>query len=144
MKSSKVYKQKEIALANCANLTTHCGTKQALDLDGGKVDITVGKAGVKLTKLDACSYIATSKCKAPTVDIGAVDSKNVGLQDSIYNIIYLEYSKLSVAEAVTDLTLDVDVYGKIEKSDQLGGTLFDLAWKKSDETTDFIPAEFFV
>jgi hypothetical protein len=79
MKSSKVYKQKEIALANCANLTTHCGTKQALDLDGGKVDITVGKAGVKLTKNDACSYIATSKCKAPTVDIGAVDSKNVGL-----------------------------------------------------------------
>jgi hypothetical protein len=109
-KSSKVWTQREIALANCPNLTTHCGATQKLDLDltdFAAQTVTVGATAVKLTKNDACSYIAVSKCKAPTVDFAIPTSTDSLKEKLIYNISYLEYSMVSAASTLTEFNLDV-------------------------------------
>lgn len=97
-----------------------------------------------MTKNDACSYIATSKCKAPTVDIGEVDNKETDKDQEIYDITYLEYSMVSGGSDLTDKTLEVEASGKVDSTDMLGGTMFDVLWKNADEVTDSVPAEFFI
>jgi hypothetical protein len=53
-----------------------------------------------MSRVDSCSYIATSSCKAPTVDMGTVVSKESDKALAIYKISYFEYSMLSEAEGV--------------------------------------------
>jgi hypothetical protein len=54
----------------------------------------------------ACSYIAKSKCKAPTVDFGLPTSTQTDDEKKgLYDISYLEYSENSIITGVTTLTM---------------------------------------
>jgi hypothetical protein len=59
MQSSKDWNTRELALANCPNLTAMCGATQIFELTDAAptVTATVGASGVTMTKLNACSYI---------------------------------------------------------------------------------------
>jgi len=96
MKNSEFWKQREIALANCPNDKALCGDTQSIELGVDSKTVTVGAADKILTTTNSCSYIATSKCLAPTVDIGTIVNKDT--TGDIYNIYYLEYSMLSVED----------------------------------------------
>jgi len=141
--SSSAWKQREVALANCPNVSTMCGSStQSFELATDVKVITVGAAASKLTKNDSCSYIASSKCKAPTVDIGTIENKNTPAD--IYKISYLEYSMVSVDAATTPLTVEVtNADAKVDKTDMLGGDLFPVTWKKAGDIVSTVPAEFF-
>lgn len=120
-----------------------CGSStQSFELATDVKVITVGAAASKLTKNDSCSYIASSKCKAPTVDIGTIENKNTPAD--IYKISYLEYSMVSVDAATTSLTVEVtNADAKVDKTDMLGGDLFPVTWKKAGDIVSTVPAEFF-
>jgi hypothetical protein len=124
MKSSKVWETRELALANCPNITTVCGAAQSLDLDanaGVAQKATVGASGKILTKNDACSYIVKSKCKAPTVDFELPTSTDSD-KAAIYDISYVEYSENSFTTATTaQTTISVDVKSSEESTKILGG-----------------------
>lgn len=55
---------------------------------------------------------------------------------------YLEYSSLSVSAATTELTIDIALSSKVDKTTLLGGDLFPLSWKNSNDIVNTIPAEF--
>jgi hypothetical protein len=110
MKKSSVWKQPEMALANCPNLTTVCEGNPVIDLDTeATVTRTVGKSGAKMVVGDSCAYIATSKCKAPTVNVSAFESKETGTDAAtartLWDLTYFEYT--AFASATTDLTVEV-------------------------------------
>jgi len=51
---------------------------------------------------------------------------------------------VSGASDLTDKTLGVEASGKVDSTEMLGGTMFDVLWKNADEVTDYVPAEFFI
>jgi hypothetical protein len=97
MKSSRSWATRELALANCPNVSAMCGGLTQLydlDADAGIAKVaTVGAAGVTMTKNDSCSYIVKSKCKAPTVDFGYPTTSDTADKEEIYDISYVEYSE---------------------------------------------------
>lgn len=110
MKKSSVWKQPEMALANCPNLTTVCVGEPVIDLDTeATVTRTVGKDGIKMVVGDSCAYIATSKCKAPTVNVSAFVSKESGTDAAtartLWDLTYFEYT--AFVSTTTDLTVEV-------------------------------------
>lgn len=142
MKKSTAWAQREIALANCPNVKELCGDTQLIDLDVAEKKVTVGGASVKLTSADSCSYIAKSKCKAPTVDFGALTNKDT--DKNIYDISYLEYSMLSVETTTTELTVEVtSSNAKENRTNLLGGDLFPVLWRNDKDVDALVPAEFF-
>jgi len=51
---------------------------------------------------------------------------------------------VSGASDLTDKTLEVEASGKVDSTEMLGGTIFDVLWKNSAEVNDSVPAEFFI
>jgi hypothetical protein len=70
----------------------------------------------------ACSYVAKSKCKAPTVDFGMPTSTQTGDDlKGLYDITYLEYSENSIDPDMTRNTMSVPQAATESKIDILGG-----------------------
>lgn len=138
MQSSKDWATHELALANCPNLTAMCGATQTFDLDanaGAAVTATVGAAGVTMTKLNSCSYIVHSKCKAPTVDF-ALPTATESIKTNIYDISYVEYSENSFTAATTaQKTITVAEASSESSISVLGGELFPVLWKNAAGTS---------
>jgi hypothetical protein len=88
-----------------------------------------------MTKLNACSYIVKSKCKAPTVDF-ALPTATEAVKTNIYNISYVEYSENSFTAATTAQRIISVAETSFESSiSVLGGELFPVLWKNAGGTS---------
>ena len=131
MKKSSVWAQPEMALANCPNLTTTCEGNPVIDLDAETtVTRTVGKDAAKMVLGESCAYIATSKCKAPTVNVSAFVSKETGKDAATARTLWdLSYFEYTVFDKETDLTVSVTAKEAMDKStDRLGGEMWPVQW----------------
>lgn len=131
MKKSSVWAQPEMALANCPNLTTTCEGNPVIDLDAETtVTRTVGKSSAKMVLGESCAYIATSKCKAPTVNVSAFVSKETKTDNvtarTLWDLSYFEYT---VFDKETALTVSVTAKEAMDKStERLGGEMWPVQW----------------
>lgn len=131
MKKSSVWAQPEMALANCPNLTTTCVGEPVIDLD--KEDAATRVVGTDTAKMvlgDSCAYIATSKCKAPTVNVSAFVSKETGKDAATARTLWdLSYFEYTVFDTETDLTVSVTAKEAMDKSTgRLGGEMWPVQW----------------
>jgi hypothetical protein len=71
----------------------------------------------------ACSYIAKSKCKAPTVDFGLPTHPTKTGDDlkALYEITYVEYSDNSINPDISLETMSIPQAATESKIDILGG-----------------------
>jgi hypothetical protein len=79
----------------------------------------------------SCSYIATSKCKAPTVNVKSYENKetntDLATARALWDIYYFEYTAFETS--TTDLTVEVSNKEAMDSSvNRLGGEMWPVQW----------------